>query len=409
MSLADIIMSGTAQGYSSLASGISEMGSGLAGGLTKMWDEQKQEKERKAKMRFLNAQADQMETSAKLTKNTLDAQTEQNTIIQQGTQNGKSPAEIADDLRRNVKTAHLADAYLDGRLMNDKKILANKTEKWQAATAKADHIGMQAMSIQDENGWNQMVEYFKANGVDIEAGMGKMTWEQKRDKLINSSKKVQDLIISQQRVAYEKGGNELERIQGKIRTLEFKEGELSPEQKKQLRDLKANETMILQKNQAIIDSRELNDVLKIEKRDQNYAKTARNIIANVWTDNEYDVIDQNRAMKRGEAKAIEYAVGLLKQGVPIETVKTWANDNLKLEEDSWYNPWDKDAVTFTPYTGSIPTPGQDLPAALEAPQVKQQNQERNLRAIAERISKEKGGTVEEHLEKLLAISKNSRN
>jgi len=355
MSLANIIMQGTAQGLESRSRGIRS----LAKGIEKAGDWYQGKEERETKKRYMNAQADAMETSAKAGKKKLSDQNALQTIISEGQKAGKTTAEIAEDARVQG-IGDLGSQWYDQTLINEKNELAAESQKWTIAEQKADEIGMLSMGANTEEEMQGVVQKInQMTGKDITEGHKGSLMDLKAQ-LENGSKKVQDVMYKKQQMVMQRGANEVDRLDKIIKDLEAKPNK-TDDDKKYLERVKANRETSVQKVQATISLKEENERMKLEKRKGAYAKTGTEIIQSLWSDDELGDVTGSEAAMRGETKAIAYATELLESGVPISEVKRWAADNVSLDDQNdWADPttwWKEDAVTFTKYQGEVPKQG----------------------------------------------------
>jgi len=165
MSMADIIMQGTARGLESRSRGMAQLGAGISRGMGEYTRQKERDedqaiksKEWEVKKRFMNAQADAQETSAKVARSNLTEQTTYKANLQYAADKGLTDAQTVDYMNKHG-SANLSNQWLKGKEENDSTLLAQETTRLDAIDRRRKTIQQNFASVKSEDEFNQALAY----------------------------------------------------------------------------------------------------------------------------------------------------------------------------------------------------------------------------------------------------------
>ena len=331
--MADIIMQGTARGLESRSRGMSS----LSAGISKMGDMYTRQKEREedqaieekkwgVKKRFMNAQADAQETSAKVAKKGLSDKKAFDAGLKYASDNKMSDAQTEQYLIKKG-VGSLAGQWRSGKEANDSEVLAQETTRLNALDEKSKALQDNFASVETEDQFNQALAYstkqFKMNPLEGAKG----TWQEQHKMLMGNTATMQQLAASKKDALIQASKTKTEKLVDAVQRASKGDDPLMKESTE--KELEAHSRKV----SALANMKE-NDLFKQERKNNlEYADNAAIVLDEYF---DQDTMTGADAKSEGYSQVVNHIIKQQENGWEPARTKAWLKGFVTKEtEKGW--------------------------------------------------------------------------
>ena len=331
--MADIIMQGTARGLESKSRGMRDLSAGISK-MGDMYTSRKEREEDKAieakkwdvKKRFMNAQADAQETSAKVAKKGLKDKKAFDAGLKYSADKGYTDAETERHLI-DVGVGSLAGQWRSGKEANDSEMLAQETTKLSALADKSKALHNNFASVETEEQFNQALAYstkqFEMN--PLEGAQG--TWQEQLKMVMGNTMSMQQLAASKKDALIQSSKTKTEKLVDAAHRAKKSGDPLMIESTQ--KDLESQSRKV----SALADMKEM-DLFKKQREDNlEYADNASSILDTYFNQ---DTMTGADAKSEGYSQVVQHIIKQQENGwEPARTQKWLEGFVTKETEEGW--------------------------------------------------------------------------
>jgi len=323
MSMADIIMQASAQGQAAVSQGIRDIGKGVAGGIMRHQESEANKEMNKTKMRYMNAQAASMETTAQANKNKMDSQVKFESNLKYIADNDLSDAEGEKYLNTHGSAAEATNWRSDKEAIDMSQLsqeIGNLTKV--ADTSKV--LKSNFASVTNEQEFEQAKAYtVEQLGEDVFEG-AEGSWQEQQRMFMGSAESAADISSQRMEALRLKNRTKTEKLVEAVHAAEKGKDPLMKEATQ--KDLRAH----MQQEAALTDMKEM-EVQKEQRAEHAQFSASAKSTLDTFLGMEVD-----SALLDGYSEVTNHLIEQQKQAWTPERTQVWLEGFIDVEQDEGF-------------------------------------------------------------------------
>ena len=320
MSMADIIMQASTQGQLAVAKGISDIGKGVAGGIMRHQEREANKEMNKTKMRYMNAQASSMETTAKANKMKMDGQVTFESNLKYIADNDLTDANAEKYLNTHGSAAEAQKWRADKEAI-DMSQLSQEISNLSQVSDKSKIIKSNFASVTNEQEFEQAKAYsVEQLGEDVFEG-AEGSWQEQQRMFMGSAESAGDIASQRMEALRLKNRTKTQKLVDAVHAAEKGKDPLMKEATQ--KDLRAH----MQQEAALTDMKEM-EVQKAQRIEHAQFSASAKSTLDTFLGMEVD-----SAMLDGYSDVTNHLIEQQKQGWTPERTQVWLEGFIKVEQD----------------------------------------------------------------------------